>query len=100
MVKNEILLFERYLLIFCSYIKLESLGSYDQIDAYRILSYKELRDCINDQIRTINYEEICGDNERLGRILLRLPSLAEIDINIIEEIFFVGLIGKFLFFFS
>jgi hypothetical protein len=41
-----------------------------------------------------NYEEYCGDTERLGRLLLRLPLLSEIDTNIVEEIFFVGLIGR------
>ncbi|CAF5182733.1 unnamed protein product, partial [Rotaria magnacalcarata] len=34
------------------------------------------------------------DELRLGRLLLKLPSLAEIDTSIVEEIFFVGLIGS------
>lgn len=66
----------------------------DQIDAYRILAYKELRDHINERMSSGNYDEFIGDSERLGRILLKLPFLAEIDTNIIEEIFFVGLIGS------
>ncbi len=70
-------------------MKLECISSYDQIDAYRILTYKELRDYIISPM----CEEYCGDSERLGRLLLKLPLLAEIDTNIIEEIFFVGLIG-------
>jgi hypothetical protein len=41
-------------------------------------------------------DEYGGDSERLGRILIRLPLLAELDTNIIEEIFFVGLIGRIL----
>lgn len=65
----------------------------DQIDAYRVLAYKELRDYINDRMSSGNYDEFISDSERLGRILLKLPLLAEIDTNIIEEIFFVGLIG-------
>ncbi|CAF3387205.1 unnamed protein product [Rotaria socialis] len=63
--------------------------SYDQIDAYRILIYKELRDCLNDRLLSTSYDEL-----RLGRLLLKLSSLAEIDTSIIEEIFFVGLIGS------
>lgn len=77
--------------------KLDCASSYDQIDAYRILTYKELGDYINEQIRSGNDEEFCGDRERLGRLLLKLPLLAEIDTNIIEDIFFVGLIGMILF---
>ncbi|CAF0901894.1 unnamed protein product [Adineta steineri] len=72
----------------------ECIASYDQIDAYRILTYKELNDHINDRIISTSYEEYSGDSERLGRLLLKLPSLAELDTNIIEEIFFVGLIGS------
>ena len=71
---------------------------YDQIDAYRTLAYKELRDHINERIISTSYEEYCGDSERLGRLLLRLPSIAEFDTNIIEEIFFVGLIGMQVYF--
>ncbi|CAF2572971.1 unnamed protein product [Rotaria sp. Silwood2] len=66
--------------------------SYDQIDAYRTLTYKELHDYINDRLISTSYEEYCGDSERLGRLLLKLPSLAELDTSIIEELFFVGLI--------
>ncbi|CAF4096164.1 unnamed protein product [Rotaria sp. Silwood2] len=61
----------------------------DQIDAYRILIYKELRDYLNDRLLSTSSDEL-----RLGRLLLKLSSLAEIDTNIIEEIFFVGLIGS------
>ncbi len=70
---------------------------YDQIDAYRTLAYKELRDHIDERIISTSYEEYCGDSERLGRLLLRLPSIAEFDTNVIEEIFFVGLIGMIFF---
>jgi len=81
------------LFYFC-WIILECILSYDQIDAYRILTYKELRDHVNDRIISTSYEEYCSDNERLGRLLLKLPLLAELDTNIVEEIFFVGLIGR------
>jgi hypothetical protein len=69
-------------------MNLECIRSYDQIDAYRILAYKELHDYLNDRLSSISYDEF-----RLGRLLLKLSSLSEIDTNIIEEIFFVGLIG-------
>ena len=49
-----------------------------------MLIYKEFREHIDDP----------GDSERLGRILLKLPLLSQINTNIIEEIFFVGLIGS------
>jgi hypothetical protein len=49
---------------------------------------------VNDRIISTSYEEYCSDNERLGRLLLKLPLLAELDTNIVEEIFFVGLIGR------
>ena len=75
-------------------IFVECISSYDQIDAYRMLTYKELHDCINDRNLSTSYEDYSSDSERLGRLLLKLPSLAELDISIIEEIFFVGLIGK------
>lgn len=74
-------------------IKLECIASYDQIDAYRTLSYKELRDYISDRLVSTSYDEYYGDSERLGRLLLRLPSIAGLDTSIIEELFFVGLIG-------
>ena len=67
---------------------LELTQSYDQIDAYRILIYKEFHDYLNDRLLSSFYDEL-----RLGRLLLKLTSLAEINTNIIEEIFFVGLIG-------
>jgi len=84
------------ILISCKFfdIKLECISSYDQIDAYRMLAYKELREHINERIISSTDEEYYGDSERLGRILLKLPLLAELDTNIIEEIFFVGLIGR------
>ena len=59
-----------------------------------MLTYKELHDYINDRNLSTSYEDHSSDSERLGRLLLKLPSLAELDTSIIEEIFFVGLIGK------
>ncbi|CAF1452336.1 unnamed protein product, partial [Adineta ricciae] len=67
----------------------ECMRVYDQIDAYRILSYKELQDYLNDRLVSTSFDEC-----RIGRILLKLASLPEFDTNIIEEIFFVGLIGS------
>jgi hypothetical protein len=75
-------------------INLECIRLYDQIDAYRILTYKELHDYLNDQYVSTSHDEC-----RLGRLLLKLSSLTEFDRSIIEEIFFVGLIGMLLFFF-
>jgi hypothetical protein len=59
-----------------------------------MLAYKELGDHINERIISTSYEEYCGDSERLGRLLVRLPTIAELDTSIVEEIFFVGLIGR------
>lgn len=59
-----------------------------------MLAYKELNDHIYERRRSSLDEEYCIDSERIGRILIKLPLLAELDINTIEEIFFVGLIGK------
>ena len=56
-----------------------------------MLTYKELHDYLSDQLVSPTYDEL-----RLGRILLKLSSLAEIDTNTIEEIFFVGLIGMLI----
>jgi len=95
--KEILFFFNLKKIFFC--IKLECISSYDQIDAYRILTYKELRDHINEQIISPNYEDYSGDSERLGRLLLKLPLLSELDTSIVEEIFFVGLIGRILFFF-
>ena len=64
---------------------------YDQIDAYRILSYKELQDYLNERLVSTSFDDC-----RLGRILLKLSSLSDFDTNIIEEIFFVGLIGMLI----
>lgn len=72
-------------------LNLEFSQSYDQIEAYRMLSYKELSDSYNDRLLSKSYDEL-----RLGRILMKLTSLAETDTNVIEEIFFVGLIGMFV----
>ncbi len=66
----------------------ESVQLYEQIDAYRILTYKEFHDYLNDQLLSTSYDEF-----RLGRLILKLTTLAELDTSIIEEIFFVGLIG-------
>ncbi|CAF3950166.1 unnamed protein product [Adineta steineri] len=68
---------------------IECIRIYDQIDAYRILTYKELHDYLNDRLVITSYDEC-----RLGRLILKLSSLPEFDTNIIEEIFFVGLIGS------
>ncbi len=73
-------------------INLECIRLYDQIDAYRILTYKELHDYLNDQYVSTSHDEC-----RLGRLLLKLSSLTEFDRSIIEEIFFVGLIGMLFF---
>ena len=54
-----------------------------------MLTYKELHEYLNDRLLSGCYDEF-----RLGRLLLKFSSLAEIDTNIIEEIFFVGLIGS------
>lgn len=62
----------------------ECIRLYDQIDAYRMLAYKEFQEHLSSS----------HDEYRLGRLLLKLSTLAEIDTNIIEEIFFVGLIGS------
>lgn len=78
----------------CVLHHLECLRWYEQIDAYRILTYKELRDHITDRLVSSSYDDYQGDGERLGRLLFKLPSLAAFDTNIIEELFFVGLIGK------
>jgi len=67
----------------------ECIQSYDQIDAYRILTYKEFRDYLNVRLISTTYDEF-----RLGRVVLKLSSLAELDTSVIEEIFFVGLIGS------
>jgi hypothetical protein len=67
--------------------------SYNQIEAYRMLIYKELREHIYNQVVSKSMETCDIDSERLGRILLRLPLLAELNTSIVEEIFFVGLIG-------
>lgn len=63
----------------------ECIRLYDQIDAYRMLAYKEFQEHLSSSSH---------DEYRLGRLLLKLSTLAEIDTNIIEEIFFVGLIGS------
>jgi hypothetical protein len=74
---------------------LECPRSYDQIEAYRMLTHKELREYCHDRfLVSTSYDGCVGDTERLGRLVLKLSSLAEFDTNIIEEIFFVGLIGK------
>lgn len=70
-------------------IVLDCIRSSDQIEAYRMLTYKEFHEYFNDRFLTASYDEF-----RLGRLLLKSVSLAEFDTNIIEEIFFVGLIGK------
>jgi hypothetical protein len=59
-----------------------------------MLAYKELREHINERMVSSIDDEYGGDSERLGRILIKLPLLAELDTSIIEEIFFVGLIGR------
>ena len=66
----------------------ESVQLYEQIDAYRILTYKEFHDYLNDRLLSTSYDEF-----RLGRLILKLTTLADLDTSIIEEIFFVGLIG-------
>jgi hypothetical protein len=53
-----------------------------------------LREHINDRFVATSADKRLHDSERLGRLLLKLPLLAELDKRVIEEIFFVGLIGK------
>ncbi|CAF4708242.1 unnamed protein product, partial [Rotaria socialis] len=84
----------KLMLVFNPINNTECSQTYDQIDAYRTLTYKELHDYINDRLVSTSYDEYCGDSERLGRLLLRLPSLSDLDTSIIEELFFVGLIGS------
>lgn len=62
-----------------------------------MLTYKEMRDYTNDRfLSSSSYDEFVSDSERLGRLLLKLPSLAEFQTKTIEEIFFAGLIGLFI----
>jgi len=85
----------KLLCIFNPIVNNECLRAYDQIDAYRMLTYKEFKDYTHDRyVSSTSYDEYLGDSERLGRLLLKLPSLAEVETQIIEEIFFVGLIGS------
>lgn len=60
-----------------------------------MLIYKELREHLDDRMDfQHSSESIPGDSERLGRVLLKLPLLAQLNTSMIEETFFVGLIGK------
>ncbi len=60
-----------------------------------MLIYKEFREHIDDRSDLqVSSESVPGDTERLGRILLKLPLLAQLNTSIIEDIFFVGLIGE------
>ena len=60
-----------------------------------MLAYKELNEYMNDRMMSTSHEKYTEDSERLGRLLLQLPFLAELDTDVVEEIFFVGLIGTF-----
>ena len=60
-----------------------------------MLAYKELNEYMNDRMVSTSQEKYTEDSERLGRLLLQLPFLAELDTDVVEEIFFVGLIGTF-----
>ncbi|CAF1601766.1 unnamed protein product, partial [Didymodactylos carnosus] len=61
----------------------------EKIQAYQILTHKEFREYLN--------KTCANDSERLGRLLLKLPTLKCLQISIIEEVFFVGLIGSEIF---
>ena len=74
---------------------LEGISACDQVEAYRMLAYKELNEYMNDRMVSTSHEKYTEDSERLGRLLLQLPFLAELDTDVVEEIFFVGLIGTF-----
>ena len=74
---------------------LEGVSACDQVEAYRMLAYKELNEYMNDRMVSTSQEKYTEDSERLGRLLLQLPFLAELDTDVVEEIFFVGLIGTF-----
>ena len=74
---------------------LEGISACDQVEAYRMLAYKELNEYMNDRMLSTSHEKYTEDSERLGRLLLQLPFLAELDTDVVEEIFFVGLIGTF-----
>lgn len=76
------------------HLRLECAPYHNQIEAYRVLTYKELREQINDRFVATSADKRLHDSERLGRLLLKLPLLAELDKSVIEEIFFVGLIGR------
>ncbi|CAF0792736.1 unnamed protein product [Didymodactylos carnosus] len=65
---------------------ISSMMQKEKIQAYQILTYKEFREYLN--------KTCMNDLERLGRLLLKIPTLKCLQISIIEEIFFVGLIGN------
>jgi hypothetical protein len=62
--------------------------SKEKIHAFQILALKELKE--------LTLMTNLNDPERLSRLFLCQMSMKKLNISIIEEIFFVGLIGKFL----
>ena len=63
--------------------------SKEKIHAFQILALKELKE--------LTLKTSLNDPERISRLYLCLMSMKKLNISIIEEIFFVGLIGKFNF---
>jgi len=60
-------------------------------DVAHIESIQEKAQCaLDDYVRT----QYPGQPTRFGKLLLRLPSLRTVSANVIEQLFFVRLVGK------
>jgi len=67
----------------------------DQVQAYRILACRELREHINKSNECISTDsQQIVDMERVERLMLRLSSLKKLSVGIMEELFFDDIIGN------
>ncbi|KAJ8938298.1 hypothetical protein NQ318_020357 [Aromia moschata] len=77
-----------------AYLKAITLFSTDQPDVLLRKQIEKLQEKSFQGLRS--YENNCfpEDNDRFPRLLLRLPPLRALEPNILEELFFAGLIGQ------
>ena len=67
----------------------------DQVQSFRMLACKELRDYCTSKMKTDDQELHPNfDSERVERLLLRVSSLKKLNTSIMEELFFNDVIGN------
>ncbi|XP_050314556.1 nuclear receptor subfamily 2 group C member 1 [Anthonomus grandis grandis] len=77
-----------------AYLKAITLFSSDQAEIVARKPIEQLQEKSFQALNDYVSNHMSGDNDRFARLLLRLPPLRAMEPTILEELFFVGLVGQ------